>query len=221
MDKEKILVIEDQGEIRNLIDMYLKKNGYTGLMAGSGMEGLDTLEDNPDTSLIILDVMLPDIDGFSIMKRLRKENNIPVIMLTARSEEEDRLFGFELGADDYVVKPFSPKELMARIKALLSRRQVKDNSLEYEGITIDENRHEVKVNGEEIDLTLKEYDLLVYFLKNKGMALSRDSILNNVWGYDYFGDLRTVDTHIKRLRKKLGDLGDSIETLRGVGYRIK
>ncbi len=217
----KMLIVEDEAKIREIIKTYAIKENFEVSEAESGKEAYDQLNEK-DYDIIILDVMLPDTDGWTILRKVRKENQIPVIMLTARGEEEDKLLGFDLGADDYVTKPFSAKELMARIKTVLKRNHtvtygevVKIGSLE-----INTAFHQVMLSGKDLALTPLEYDLLMYFVNNANIALSREQILNGVWGYDYFGDERTVDTHVKRLRQKLGQSEKFIITVRGVGYRM-
>ena len=218
----KILIVEDEIRIRFLLRDYLKKEGYEVLEASDGEEAI-RIFGNTNVDLIILDVMMPKLDGFNVCKTLRKVSNIPIILLTAKSEEEDKLFGYELGADDYMTKPFSPKVLVAKVKALIKRVNTpKDqNILEYSGIKINKLSHEVTLYDEPLSLSPKEYDLLIYLSSNEGIALSRDKILDNVWGYDYFGDIRTVDTNIKRLREKLLDKADYIATVRGSGYKFE
>lgn len=217
----KLLVVEDQVKIRDIIKTYARKDNITVDEAGSGQEAYEKL-DEKDYDLIVLDVMLPDTDGWTILRKIRKEKQIPVIMLTARSEEEDKLLGFELGADDYVTKPFSSKELMARIKTVLKRNHTVTHGeiVEIDQLTINTSFHQVTLEGEILPLTPLEYDLLMYFVNHLNLALSREQILNGVWGYDYFGDERTVDTHVKRLRQKLGQAGKYIVTVRGLGYRL-
>ena len=205
MIKKKILVAEDEGKIRELITLYLKKEGFLVYEAKNGKEALEIFE-KEELDGIILDVMMPEYDGWTILKRIRKKSSLPVLMLTARGEEEDKLFGFELGVDDYVTKPFSVKEVVARVKALLKRGKdfPEGHTLTYRGLLLDLEQHEARMQEEKLSFTPKEFDLLQFFLENQGHALSRDQILNKVWGFDYFGDLRTVDTHVKRLRKKWG-----------------
>ncbi len=216
-----ILLVEDEEKIREIIRTYAVKEQYNLYEAGSGKEAYD-LMDEREYHLVLLDVMLPDTDGWTILRRIRKENNIPVIMLTARSEEDDKLLGFDLGADDYVTKPFSAKELMARIKTVLKRNHVVTlgEILTIGSMAINTSFHQIQIDGNEIELTPLEYKLLMYFVDNRNLALNRDQILNGVWGYDYFGDERTVDTHVKRLRKKIGEEGARIKTIRGIGYRM-
>ncbi len=222
MGGEKILIAEDDKKIRELLGLYLTKEGFQVTQAKNGEEALESYE-KEDFDLLVLDVMMPRYDGWSVLKRVRKASGIPVLMLTAREEEEDKLFGFELGVDDYVTKPFSVKEVVARVKALLKRGKERtvEKALIYGELTLDIFRHEVRIRGDKLILTPKEFDLLRLFLENKNQALSREQILDRVWGFDYYGDLRTVDTHVKRLRKKMGDLGDGIVTLRGLGYRLE
>lgn len=216
-----ILVVEDEEKIREIIRTYAITEQYSIFEAGSGEEAYDLLEER-EYQMMILDVMLPDTDGWTILRKIRKEMNIPVIMLTARSEEEDKLLGFDLGADDYVTKPFSAKELMARIKSVLKRNHVVTlgETIDIGAMTINTSFHQIQLNDDEVELTPLEYKLLMYFVNNRNIALSRDQILNGVWGYDYFGDERTVDTHVKRLRKKIGEEGARIKTIRGIGYRM-
>lgn len=220
MDNAKILIVEDEERMRRLITDYLKREEYSTIEAEDGKEAIEIFNNN-DIDLIILDIMLPKYDGWTVCREIRKLSSLPIIILTARSEESDELFGFELGADEYITKPFSPKILIARVKALLKRVSIKEEISLLEGIEIDSNAHRVYINSEEIDLTPKEYELLGYLAKNEGKALNRDNILNNVWGFDYYGDYRTVDTHIKRLRVKLKDKSEFIQTVRGIGYRFE
>lgn len=217
---KKILVIDDEWKIRKLIKDYLVREGYSVAEAGDGQEGLDLFfQDVYD--LVILDIMMPKIDGWSVCRKIRAESNVPIIMLTARTDESDQLFGFELQTDEYMVKPFNPKLLMAKVKVLLRRDGKTTNNapLKFKDITINTLKREVTLKNNVIELTPKEYDLLFFFLENNGIALSREKILNSVWGWDYFGDSRTVDTHIKRLRKKIGD--EYITTVRGFGYKFE
>ena len=223
MKNINILICEDELKIRLLVEKYLKNEGYYVFSAKNGLEGLDILEENP-VDLAILDVMMPEYDGWSLLKRIREDyGDMPVIMLTARDEERDKIFGFELGADDYVAKPFSVKELMARVKSLLKRSGKKnaDDRIDIGNLQINLNSHLVFINDNEISLTSKEYDLLIYFINNQNIALSREQIIDRVWGYDYYGDFRTVDTHIKRLRVKINDADVKIATVRNVGYRFE
>lgn len=221
-----ILIADDEARIRRLVSDFLKREGHTVLEAGDGNEALEQIhEAQPPVDLAILDVMMPGIDGFALLRTLRAEeatSNMPVMMLTARAEDNDQLLGLETGADDYVTKPFSPLVLVARVRNLLGRMNKKPGGSEVFGpLEINEKRREVKIHGEPVELTPKEYELLIYFKNNKSIALSRESVLNSVWGYDYFGDLRTVDTHVKKLRAKLGACGTMIETVRGYGYRFE
>lgn len=223
MFKTKILIVEDEDRMRRLVGDYLKKEGYSILEAEDGKRAIEIFEDEK-IDLLILDIMLPKYDGWTVLREIRKISSIPIIVLTARSEEADELFGFDLGTDEYITKPFSPKVLVARVKALLKRSNGCANNedlLSIGGIEIDKEAHKVFIDNEEIELTPKEYELLVYLVQNQGKALTRDSMLNEVWGYDYFGDTRTVDTHIKRLRIKLLDKNDLIQTVRGIGYRFE
>ncbi len=217
----KLLVVDDEEKIRMLITKYAVFEGYDVTEAPDGISALETMR-NKDFDLVVLDIMLPDIDGFSVCREIRKTKQTPVIMLSARGEEYDRLHGFEVGVDDYVVKPFSPKELMMRIAAVIKRTSnVSGDAFEYDGLKVDFAGRIVYVDGQKADLTPKEYDLLFYLIKNKGIALTREKLISNVWGYDFFGDDRTLDTHIKLLRKNLGRFSSMIVTLRGVGYRFE
>ena len=222
MDGTYILVVDDESRIRKLLRDFFTAKGYQILEAEDGEKAIEVFEENRNKiKLILLDVMMPKLDGWSVLRKIRQESNLPVIMLTARGEEQDELFGFELGVDEYISKPFSPKILVARVEAILKRvygdtKQLKD----YDGIVIDQEGRTVKVDGKPIDLSLREYELLKYLLDNENIALSRDKILNNVWNYDYYGDARTIDTHVKKLRKKMGDKGDYIKTIWGMGYKF-
>lgn len=217
----KVLAIEDEEGMRDILKTYLEKNNFDALFAEDGSTGINMFKNN-SFDIVLLDVMLPDMSGWNVLRTIRESSKIPVMMITARSEEYDRLLGFELGADDYVVKPFSPREVIARIKAILSRSKwtESDNLISFSGITIDTDSRVVKVDGKKIDLTPKEFDLLNLLAQNIGKALSREKCLNVVWGYEFFGDLRTVDTHIKQLREKLGDKRDIIKTVWGYGYKL-
>ena len=223
MNNITILVVDDESRMRKLIKDFLAQKGYSILEAGDGEEALHVYEENKNhINLILLDVMMPKLDGWSVLRQIRQTSRIPIIMLTARGEEQDELFGFELGVDEYISKPFSPKILVARVEAILKRvygdtKQLKD----YDGIVIDQEGRTVKVDGKPIDLSLREYELLKYLLDNENIALSRDKILNNVWNYDYYGDSRTIDSHIKKIRHKLGKKGKYIETVRGIGYKFE
>ena len=217
----KILIVDDEDKIRDIIKKYAAFDGYEVEEAAGGLEAISKSREK-EYDIIILDIMMPDLDGFSVCREIRKKSNVPVIMLSARGEEYDKIHGFEVGIDDYVVKPFSPKELMMRVAAVLKRTSAPvADSIEIGGIKIDFSARIVYVDGNKIDLTPKEYDLLFYFAKNKGIALTREKLISNVWGYDFFGDDRTLDTHIKLLRKNLGPYSNYIVTLRGVGYRFE
>ena len=218
----KLLIVDDDIRLRKLVRTYGEVEHYECEEAADGLSALEKLQDS-DFDLVILDVMMPGLDGFETLERIRKTSEIPVIMLTARSEEYDKLTGFGLGVDDYVSKPFSPKILVARIEAILRRRNgvATGEILEADGIRVDKDAHEVTVDGKPVDLSNKEFELLTYFMENKGIALSREKILNNVWNYDYFGDARTIDTHVKKLRSKLGPKGDNIKTIWGMGYKLE
>jgi len=223
MNDIKILVVDDEARMRKLIKDFLVQKGDSVLEAADGEEALKVFEENQNQiNLVLLDVMMPKLDGWSVLRQIRQTSKVPVIMLTARGEEQDELFGFELGVDEYISKPFSPKILMARIDALLKRtmgdkKEVKD----YGGIVIDPEGRTVTVDGKPIEMSLREYELLKYLVDNENIALSRDKILNNVWNYDYYGDSRTIDSHIKKIRHKLGKKGKYIETMRGVGYKFE
>ena len=223
MIQNSILVVDDEERMRKLIKDFLTAKGYIILEAEDGEKALEIFENNKNKiSLILLDVMMPKLDGWSVLRQIRQESKVPVIMLTARGEEQDELFGFELGVDEYISKPFSPKILVARVDAILRRinknlEQIKD----FGGIEIDKEGRTVKVDGKPIELSLREYELLTYLVDNENIALSRDKILNNVWNYDYYGDSRTIDSHIKKIRHKLGKKGKYIKTLRGVGYKFE
>lgn len=218
----KILVVDDEQLIRNVIREYAEAEGYKIIEAQDGHEAIEKVEKNPDVALIIMDIMIPRLDGYSACKEIFKIKKYPVIMLSARKEEYDKLLGFDLGIDDYVTKPFSPKEVMARIKAVLARvNNRKEEIYRYEDLEVNYKAHSVKIDGEEIKLTPKEYELLVNFIDNEGMALSREQLLSTVWGYDFFGDDRTVDTHIKMLRNSLGKYRDLIVTVRSLGYKFE
>ena len=223
MDELKILVVDEESRMRKLVKDFLVKKQYKVLEAGDGEEAIEVFFGNKDISLIILDVMMPKMDGWEVCKEIRKFSKVPIIMLTAKSEENDELKGFELGVDEYISKPFSPKILVARVDAILRRANKigADMTIEAGDIKIDKAAHIVKVKDKEIELSFKEFELLTYFIENKGIALSRENILNNVWNYDYFGDARTIDTHVKKLRSKLGDCGDYIKTVWGMGYKFE
>lgn len=218
-----ILIVDDESRMRKLIKDFLTSKGYRILEAQDGEEALQVFEENePKIDLILLDVMMPKLDGWSVLRQIRQTSKVPIIMLTARGEEQDELFGFELGVDEYISKPFSPKILVARVEAILKRTKGDSKEAkEYGGIEIDKDGRTVKVDGKVIELSLREYELLIYLVENENIALSRDKILNNVWNYDYYGDSRTIDSHIKKLRHKLGKRGKYIKTMRGVGYKFE
>ena len=223
MNNNSILIVDDEERMRKLIKDFLRVKGYSILEAEDGEKALETFNKNKSKiSLILLDVMMPKLDGWSVLRQIRQESRVPIVMLTARGEEQDELFGFELGVDEYISKPFSPKILVARVEALLKRanqdiKQIK----EFDGIEIDKEGRTVKVDGKIIELSLREYELLTYLIDNENIALSRDKILNNVWNYDYYGDSRTIDSHIKKIRHKLGKKGKYIKTMRGIGYKFE
>ena len=222
MENLKILVVDDEARMRKLVRDFLVKSGYIVLEAEDGNQAMEIFYANKDISLLILDVMMPHMDGWEVCREIRSFSKVPIIMLTARSDERDELQGFELGVDEYISKPFSPKILVARVEAILRRSmsQTEETRLEGGGIIMDKTAHVVTLDGRPIDLSYKEFELLAYFMENKGIALSREKILNNVWNYDYFGDARTIDTHVKKLRSKLGDKGDAIKTIWGLGYKM-
>ena len=223
MENIKILVVDDESRMRKLVKDFLVREGYTVLEAGDGMEAMDVFYEDKDTDIIILDVMMPKMDGWQVCREIRESSKVPIIMLTARSEERDELQGFELGVDEYISKPFSPKILVARVNAILRRTLGTDGGdvISAGGITIDKAAHIVKIDGKPVELSFKEFELLAYFVENQGIALSREKILNNVWNYDYFGDARTIDTHVKKLRSKLGEKGEYIKTIWGMGYKFE
>ena len=223
MDNIKVLMVDDESRMRKLVSDFLTRKGYIVIEAGDGEEALDRFYADKDISLVILDVMMPKMNGWDVCREIRKNTKVPIIMLTAKSDESSELNGFECGADEYIAKPFSPKILTARVDALIRRSYSIDSSevTDVGGIIIDKAAHIVKIDGQEIDLSFKEFELLTYFVDNKGLALPREKILNNVWNYDYFGDARTIDTHVKKLRKKLGDKGDYIKTIWGMGYKFE
>jgi len=223
MNRLKILVVDDESRMRKLVKDFLVKQNYEVLEAGDGSEALDVFFDNQDIALIILDVMMPKMDGWQVCREVRTYSRVPIIMLTARADERDELQGFQLGVDEYIAKPFSPKILVARVEAILRRTNqlTEGEVLSYGGISIDQAAHVVTIDGKTIDLSFKEFELLTYFMENKGIALSREKILNSVWNYDYFGDARTIDTHVKKLRSKLGEKGDMIKTVWGMGYKLE
>ena len=223
MENFKILVVDDEARMRKLVRDFLTKSGFTVIEAADGNEAMDNFFEQKDISLIILDVMMPGMDGWQTCKEIRNYSKVPIIMLTAKSEERDELQGFELGVDEYISKPFSPKILVARVEAILRRTNsnMGEDILESGGIRIDRAAHTVIIDGQTIDLSYKEFELLTYFMENKGLALSREKILNHVWNYDYFGDARTIDTHVKKLRSKMGSKGDLIKTIWGMGYKYE
>ena len=218
-----ILVVDDEARMRKLIRDFLAAKGFSILEAEDGEKALEVFEENKNKiTLILLDVMMPKLDGWSVLRQIRQESKVPIIMLTARGEEQDELFGFELGVDEYISKPFSPKILVARVEAILKRTNQDTKEVkEYGGIEIDKEGRTVKVDGKVVELSLREYELLTYLVENQNIALSRDKILNNVWNYDYYGDSRTIDSHIKKIRHKLGKKGKYIQTMRGVGYKFE
>ena len=223
MEKLKVLVVDDESRMRKLVRDFLVKKDFIVLEAEDGAQAVDIFFSTKDISLIILDVMMPKMDGWQVCREVREHSKVPIIMLTARSEERDELQGFELGVDEYISKPFSPKILVARVGAILRRTNGTDMSdtLDAGGIKIDKAAHSVMIDDKPIDLSYKEFELLTYFVENQGIALSREKILNNVWNYDYFGDARTIDTHVKKLRSKLGDKGEYIKTIWGMGYKFE
>jgi two-component system, OmpR family, response regulator ResD len=222
MDKLKILIVDDESRMRKLIKDFLIKENYEVLEAQNGLEAVDIFFKDKDISLIILDVMMPKMDGWKVCREIRQYSKVPIIMLTAKGDEKDELLGFELGVDEYISKPFSPKILVARVGVILRRTNALDEGpTEIGGIVLNQSAHEVKVDGRNLELSFKEFELLTYFVANKGVALSRERILNNVWNYDYFGDARTIDTHVKKLRSKMGEKGDYIKTIWGMGYKFE
>lgn len=223
MENEYILIVDDEARMRKLIKDFLKQKGYVTLEAADGEEALQIFAENKNKiRLILLDVMMPKLDGWSVLRQIRQESKVPIIMLTARGEEQDELFGFELGVDEYISKPFSLKILVARVEAILKRTEVNNKDIkDFGGIVIDSQGRTVTVDGQLVDMSLREYELLIYLIQNQGIALSRDKILNNVWNYDYYGDSRTIDSHIKKIRHKLGKKGKYIETIRGIGYKFE
>ena len=222
MERLKILVVDDEQRMRKLVRDFLVKKNFDVMEAGDGEEAVDIFYENKDIALIILDVMMPKMDGWQVCREIRKYSQVPIIMLTAKSDEKDELQGFELGVDEYISKPFSPKILVARVEAILRRTNALEEGVkEVGGISLNQAAHEVKIDGKNIELSYKEFELLTYFINNQGVALSRERILNNVWNYDYFGDARTIDTHVKKLRSKLGDKGEYIKTIWGMGYKFE
>lgn len=223
MERLKILVVDDESRMRKLVRDFLMKSNYDVIEAEDGVQAVDIFFEQNDIALIILDVMMPKMDGWQVCKEIREYSKVPIIMLTAKSDERDELLGFELGVDEYISKPFSPKILVARVEAILRRTsQVSaDAVIEAGGIAVDKAAHSVFVDGKPVELSYKEFELLTYFMENKGIALSREKILNSVWNYDYFGDARTIDTHVKKLRSKMGDKGEMIKTIWGMGYKFE
>ena len=222
MEQLKVLVVDDEARMRKLVKDFLSVKGFTVLEAGDGEEAVDIFFEQKDIALILLDIMMPKLDGWEVVKTIRKYSQVPIIMLTARGEERDELQGFNLGVDEYISKPFSPKILVARVEAILRRTNAASADVtEVGGIVVDKVAHQVTIDGKPVDLSYKEFELLSYFIDNQGIALSREKILNNVWNYDYFGDARTIDTHVKKLRSKLGDKGEYIKTIWGMGYKFE
>lgn len=223
MENQYILVVDDEQRMRKIIKDFLAAKGFNILEAEDGEKALEVFNANINKiNLVLLDVMMPKLDGWSVLRQIRQESKVPIVMLTARGEEQDELFGFELGVDEYIAKPFSPKILVARVEALLKRTsKEEETSVDYGGIEINRSGRSVKVDGKNIELSLREYELLVYLVDNQNIALSRDKILNNVWNYDYYGDSRTIDSHVKKIRHKLGKRGKYIKTMRGIGYKFE
>lgn len=221
MDKLSVLVVDDETRMRKLVKDFLVKRDFEVLEAGDGEEALEIFFDRKDIALIILDVMMPKMDGWEVCREIRHYSQVPIIMLTAKGDEKDELMGFEMGVDEYISKPFSPKILVARVEAILRRTNaIGEGKREIGGIVLDQSAHEVTIDGKQVELSFKEFELLSYFIDNQGIALSRERILNNVWNYDYFGDARTIDTHVKKLRSKMGDKGAYIKTIWGMGYKF-
>lgn len=222
MGATKILVVDDESRMRKLVKDFLVRSNFDVLEAEDGERAVDIFFEEKDIALIILDVMMPKMDGYQVCREIRQYSKVPIIMLTAKSDERDELLGFELGVDEYISKPFSPKILVARVEAVLRRTNtVEEDTFEIGGIVLDKAAHMVKIDGKQIDLSFKEFELLTYFIVNRGVALSRERILNNVWNYDYYGDARTIDTHVKKLRNKMGEKGDYIKTIWGMGYKFE
>ena len=221
MDDITVLVVDDEARMRKLVCDFLQKKGYKYLEAEDGEQAVDRFFERKDIDLVILDVMMPKMDGWAVCKEIRQYSKVPIIMLTARSEERDELLGFKLGVDEYISKPFSPKILMARIDAILRRTGQEEEAISVGGIVIDKKAHLVTIDDKQVELSVKEFELLNYFMENRGVALSREKILNNVWNYDYYGDARTIDTHVKKLRSKMGEKGDFIKTIWGMGYKFE
>lgn len=222
MERLKVLVVDDESRMRKLVKDFLMRQNYEVLEAENGEAAVDTFFSVKDIALVILDVMMPKMDGWQVCREIRQYSKVPIIMLTAKSDERDELMGFELGVDEYISKPFSPKILMARVEAILRRTSATEAEImEVGGIVLDKSAHEIRIDGVPLELSVKEFELLTYFMVNKGVALSREKILNNVWNYDYFGDARTIDTHVKKLRSKMGNKGDYIKTIWGMGYKFE
>ncbi len=222
MEQLKILIVDDEARMRKLVKDFLTIKGFRTVEAQDGEQALEMFFQQRDIALILLDVMMPKLDGWQVLKEIRKHSTVPIIMLTARGEERDELQGFELGVDEYISKPFSPKILTARVEAILRRSNaISGDVIETGGISIDKGAHQVTIDGVPVELSYKEFELLTYFVENQGLALSREKILNNVWNYDYFGDARTIDTHVKKLRSKMGEKGDYIKTIWGMGYKFE
>lgn len=224
MEKLKILVVDDESRMRKIVRDFLVRKGYEVIEAGDGESALNEFYKTKSIALVILDVMMPKMNGWEVCKEIRETSKVPIIMLTAKSEESDELLGFDLGVDEYITKPFSPKILVARVEAILRRTNQMEEALEVKtlaGIVLDKTAHQVTIDGKSVDLSLKEFELLEYFMSNPGVALSRDQILNGVWDYDYYGDARTIDTHVKKLRSKMGEKGNCIKTVWGLGYKFE
>ena len=223
MAAQKILVVDDEARMRKLVADFLAKEGFEVLEAEDGEKAMDLFYADKDIALVILDVMMPKMDGWQVLREIRESSQVPVVMLTARADEKDELRGFELGVDEYVTKPFSPRTLVARVNAILRRTGGKEENdrIELSGIVLDKSAHQVTIDGEPVELSFKEFELLEYFMENNKIALSREKILNHVWNYDYFGDARTIDTHVKKLRSKLGAKGELIKTIWGMGYKLE
>lgn len=223
MDRLKVLVVDDESRMRKLVRDFLVKSNFDVLEAEDGERAVDIFLREKDIALIVLDVMMPKMDGWQVCREVRAYSKVPIIMLTAKADEQDELLGFQLGVDEYISKPFSPKILVARIEAILRRTnpQGQEKLITCGGIRIDKDAHQVTIDGRDVELSYKEFELLTYFIENKGIALSREKILNNVWNYDYFGDARTIDTHVKKLRSKLGEQGNMIKTIWGMGYKLE
>ena len=223
MERIKILVVDDESRMRKLVRDFLEREGFRVLEASDGLEAMELFYQDKDIALLILDVMMPNMDGWQVCREIRNHSKVPIIMLTAKGDEQDELQGFELGVDEYITKPFSPKILVARVEAILRRANllISEDVLEVGGIELNKGAHQVRIDGKDVELSYKEFELLEYFMENQGLALSREKILNNVWNYDYFGDARTIDTHVKKLRNKLGEKGELIKTVWGLGYKME